>query len=166
MNPRPETPTRRPRGRAVAALVGALLAALLTACGGTLVVTGEPPYVRVSSIVVNENSVDIEFDIRNVNTQALDVRAVRFELEVGGEVLARFDRQLEAGVVPSGNDIVTVTIEPEPAGLARLEALEAGEVSSLPWALSGDVQVPEEGRLPFENAGHVYPVPGRPGHFR
>ncbi len=143
-----------------------ILAVVLAACGGTPVVTGEPPYVRVSAMVLDGDALQIEFDIRNINTQPLEVRAVRFELEVDGEMLARYDRNLEAGVVPSGNDIVTIEIEPDAAGVARLEALEAGEVNSLSYALSGDVLVPEEGRLRFENAGHVYPVPGRPGHFR
>lgn len=152
--------------RLIRPALGVFLAALLVACGGTRVITGEPPYVRVSAIVLSGDDIEIEFDVRNVNTQPLEVRAVRFELEVDGEMLARYDRGLEAGVVPSGNDIVTVTIEPDAAGLARLQALEAGEVSSLGYALSGDVLVPEEGRLRFENTGHVYPVPGRPGHFR
>jgi hypothetical protein len=162
MNALPDRPVRRFLRPAAAVL----LAALLSACGGTRVVTGEPPYVRVSAIVLHENDIDIEFDVRNVNTEPLEVRAVRFELELDGELLARYDRGLEAGVVPSGNDIVTVTMEPDAAGVARLEALEAGEVASLAYALSGDVLVPQEGRLRFENTGHVYPVPGRPGHFR
>lgn len=162
MNPMPELSFRR-RLRAAAV---ALLAALLAACGGIKVVTGEPPYVRVSAIAIDGDEAQIEFDIRNVNTEPLEVRAVRFELEVDGALLARYDRSLEAGVVPSGNDIVTVRLEPDAAGRARLEALEAGEAASLPYALSGDVLVPEEGRLRFENSGHLYPVPGRPGHFR
>jgi len=44
--------------------------------------------------------------------------------------------------------------------------LQNGDVKSLPYSLRGSVSTREEGILYFEYEGHIYPLPGRPGHFR
>ena len=47
-----------------------------------------------------------------------------------------------------------------------LASLENREVKSLPFTLQGSVRTLEDGILRFEQKGHLYPVPGKPGFFR
>jgi len=47
-----------------------------------------------------------------------------------------------------------------------LNSLQNGEVQSLPYTLKGSVSSIDDGSLHFEHEGHIYPLPGRPGHFR
>ena len=47
-----------------------------------------------------------------------------------------------------------------------LDTLQNGEVKSLPYWLKGSIESIEDGTLPFQYEGHIYPSPGRPGQFR
>ena len=66
------------------------------------------------------------------------------------------------------NSAEEIRVGERPGGeaLDLLSSLERREVNSLPFELVGRVRTQEDGYLRFEQKGHLYPVPGRPGSFR
>ena len=57
-------------------------------------------------------------------------------------------------------------VEESDSSRKLLESLQSGDVKSLPYQLKGSVFSQQDGTLNFEHEGHIYPMPGRPGHFR
>jgi hypothetical protein len=138
----------------------------LSACGKR-VTRGETPFVRITALMLSEQWLDIELSVRNRNDVPLQIDLVRFQLNISEKTHASYDGPHDANVVANGSERLSFRIElPPDKARARLEALEAGDIVSLPYHLEGEVHQLEAGTLRFENDGHVYPVPGRPGHFR
>ena len=72
----------------------------------------------------------------------------------------------DTNIVANGTESWTVEVEESEASLELLNSLESGDIISLPYALKGSVSSKDEGKLRFEYEGHIYPLPGKPGHFR
>jgi hypothetical protein len=149
------------------ALLLLILVFSLDSCGGKGVVTGESPFVRVTALMLTEHWLEVEISVRNMNTTPLQMDLIRFQLRIGEKTEVNYDSALDANVVANGSERLSFRIDvPPDEARSRLEALEAGEIISVPYDLEGEVQETGAGTLKFKNEGHVYAVPGRPGHFR
>ena len=140
--------------------------ALCTACGGAHQVKGESPFVRISSLSVDEHSLTAEFDIHNINDVKMDIDAIDIRITGPSSELGHFAGDLRLSIDPNTTEEVSLQ---ETAGQDTeniLHELESGQISSMAFSLEGRVHTGDDGYLSFRNEGHLYPVPGRPGQFR
>jgi LEA14-like dessication related protein len=147
----------------LALLVSSLV--LCTACG-TKQIKGEPPFVSISSLTMQAQSLSADFDIRNINDVKLEIDAVDIKVWVRNVELTQFVEAYKLTVDPNTTEEISLQQMPDSAARQMLAELERGEVSSLPFSLEGRVHTAADGYLPFKQEGHLYPVPGRPGQFR
>jgi len=61
---------------------------------------------------------------------------------------------------------VVVQKPPDEFTSELLAELESGNVSNLPFFLEGRMRTTQDGNVPFKYEGYLYPVPGKPGHYR
>ena len=158
--------TQRLRNSLPASLAVLLLAgAVCTACGPQ-VIKGRPPFVSISAMNLSESQLATQYRIDNQNGVAMTIDAIEVSVTVEDMQLTRDNRELR--LLIDANSAEEYRVEETPAADVRraLASLEGGEVSSLPFQLSGRVRTQEDGYLRFEQKGHLYPVPGRPGSFR
>jgi len=80
--------------------------------------------------------------------------------------LASEQRALQLAIDANSAEEVQVREFPQAPTRDLLASLENREVASLPFSLRGSVRTLEDGTLRFEQKGHLYPVPGKPGFFR
>lgn len=157
-------PNRRARRcQALALLALALLA--LAGCGPKLV-RGEPPFVDIASWQIEGARLALALRVRNVNGEALPVRALDLDLSLDGAPLASFATRHDLAVAANGFETLRLSAAATAEGRTLLEKLEQGERASLPYLLDGSVVTEGGKRLEIRREGHVYPVPGRPGQFR
>lgn len=142
-----------------------LAGALCTACGPQ-VIKGRPPFVGISAMNLSDDRLATQYRIDNQNGVAMTIQAIEVTVMVDDMQLTRDNRELR--LLIDANSAEEYRVEEQPAEEVRraLVSLEGGEVSSLPFQLSGRVLTEEDGNLRFEQRGHLYPVPGRPGNFR
>jgi hypothetical protein len=144
-----------------------MLAALIcTACGSKGVITGRPPFVGIADMRLADGLLRTEFRIDNQNGVPMNVEAINVQVMAGSTSLIREERQLTLEI--DANSAEDLRVEQQPGNEARslLDSLERREVNSIPFELSGRVLTREDGYLRFEQKGHLYPVPGRPGSYR
>lgn len=143
-----------------------LLAAVACAACGPQVIEGRPPFVGIAALSLMENELTADFRIDNQNEVAMNIQAVDITVAVNDAELLRENRNLQISI--DANSAEEIRVQEQPADLARdsLMSLERREVNSLPFTLSGRVLTQEDGYLRFEQKGHLYPVPGKPGFFR
>jgi len=146
----------------------ALLLLAVAVCGscGPPVIEGRPPFVGISGMRLIDNTLSADFRISNQNGVPMTIEAIDLEVTVNGAELARENRQLKLAIDANSAEEVHVEKLPEAFTLDLLASLENREVNSLPFSLTGSVRTLESGRLRFEQKGHLYPVPGKPGFFR
>lgn len=159
--------TFRPRLFAYSPLGALVLAALLcTACGSRDVITGRPPFVGIADMRLADGRLDTSFRIDNQNGVPMKVDAIDLRVMTGDVSLIRENRQIALAI--DANSAEEIRVEQRPGDEARglLDSLERREVNSLAFELSGRVLTQDDGYLKFEQKGHLYPVPGRPGSFR
>jgi len=142
-----------------------LLAAACAACGPQII-EGRPPFLRISEMNMVNGTLAVDFDISNPNEVEMKIDAIEVEVNVGDIDLVHSDPAFTLTVGASSTEILHVT-QPPPDGLqTRLDALDNGDIISLPFNLSGRVHTIEDGYLEFDQKGHLYPVPGKPGYYR
>lgn len=156
---------RQLRSLPPAALAVLLAGAICTACGPQ-VIEGRPPFVGISSMNLSGGRLTTEFRIDNQNGVAMNVEAFEVSVAVGDVLLSQDARQL--ALLIDANSAEEILVEESPADdvTRLLDSLEQREVNSLPFELNGRVRTLEDGYLRFEQKGHLYPVPGKPGFFR
>lgn len=142
------------------------LLALCTACGGTHQVKGESPFVRISSMSFNGNSLTADFDIHNINDVKMDIDAIDIRIQEKNTELGHYASDLRLSIDPNTTEEVSLQVMAGENATQLLNELESGQTSSLPFSLEGRVHTQGDGYLAFKNEGHLYPVPGRPGQFR
>ncbi|MCJ7814837.1 MAG: hypothetical protein MUP31_02180 [Xanthomonadales bacterium] len=113
-----------------------------------------------------ESKLSAEFYIRNENGVPMTIDMVDITVTVNGIELARENSRFDLIISANSAEHVSVEELPDEERLALLESLESGEVKSLPFDLNGKVHTVEDGDLSFAQKGYLYPVPGKPGHFR
>ena len=148
--------------RVVAAL---LFVMLVVACGPKLI-RGESPMVRISELSHLDDIVSLHLSIRNVNDEALDIVAIDFSLSSDDQQLLLFTGPVSININANGTETWSADIAESDTTRQRLDALQSGEIKSLPYKLEGTISSRDSGRLRFEYEGHLYPLPGRAGHFR
>ena len=136
-----------------------------TACGSKLV-RGASPMVRMTELSHQQGTVELQLNIRNINGVDMNIRNIDFELSMNDEASFSFNGPVDIDIVANGIETWSVELQESEAGRALLVSLEDGDIKSLPYTLSGSVGTMEDGSLRFEYEGHIYPLPGRPGHFR
>lgn len=138
---------------------------LCSACGPQQV-KGQPPFVGISSLSMQESSLSARLNIRNINDVELHIDAIDIKLRVRDVELTHYVNDFKLTVDPNTTEEVSLDELPDIHARQQLMELESGVVSSLPFSLEGRVHTTRDGYLTFKNQGHLYPVPGRPGQFR
>jgi len=150
----------------LARLAFLLLTVFACASCGPQVIEGRPPFIGISGMQLDDDALSVDFRISNQNDVPMNIDAIDIEVTVNGADLASQKRQLKLTI--DANSAEEIHVEKLPDGFTRdlLVSLENREVNSLPFSLQGSVSTLESGRLRFEQKGHLYPVPGKPGFFR
>ena len=143
-----------------------LTTALLTTACGTKLVRGAAPIVRMNELSHAENTISLQLSMRNLNGVELDIQSIDFSLSVEDEELFAYSGPAETNITANGIETWTIEVEESPSSKQLLDKLQAGDIKSLPYSLEGSITAVDEGKLRFSHEGHIYPVPGRPGHFR
>ena len=144
-----------------------LVILLCTACG-TQVIRGASPMVRMTELSHKDNKLSLQVSMRNLNGVDLDIQTIDFRLTVNDneDELFVYNGPADTNIAANGTESWTVEVEESEASLELLNSLENGDIKSLPYALKGSISSQDEGKLRFEYEGHIYPLPGKPGHFR
>jgi hypothetical protein len=157
--------TIRPRGRA-ALVVTCLLITLFSAACGPQVIKGRPPFISISGMALAGEKLSAEFDITNQNGIPMTISMIDITVTVNDVELTRENRSFDLVVGANSTEEIQVDELPDDFTRDLLASLQEGELKSLPFDLNGRVMTAEDGSLRFEQKGHLYPVPGRPGQFR
>jgi hypothetical protein len=129
-------------------------------------IRGRPPFIGISSLVLVENTLSADFDIRNPNDEEMTIDAIDISMTLQETQISRSRDDLRINISAQGIEEIHVESLPDEFARKLLSSLESGEVISLPYQLEGRVHTLENGYLSFDDKGHLYPVPGRPGQFR
>lgn len=138
---------------------------LCTACG-TKIIRGESPLVRMTELSHQDNNITLQVSMRNINGVPLDIESIDFSLSVDDEELFTYQGPAETNITANGTETWSVEVKESQSSRDLLVALENGDVKSLPYSLKGSVASKEDSTMRFQHEGHIYPLPGRPGHFR
>ena len=140
---------------------------LCTACGAKIV-RGASPMVRITELSHQDDNINLQLSMRNLNGVDLEIQSIDFRLTVNEDEkdLFVYNGPVEAKIIANGTESWSVEVEESETSRNLLDSLEKGDIKSLPYALKGSVVSKEEGTLRFEHEGHIYPLPGKPGHFR
>jgi hypothetical protein len=138
---------------------------LLAACG-TKIIRGASPMVRMTELSHEDNTVATQLSMRNLNGVALDILKIDFSLLVDGKKIIVYQGPVDTSIAANGTETWPVEVEESQSSRELLDKLQNGDVKSLPYILKGTVTSKADGDLRFEYEGHIYPLPGRPGHFR
>jgi hypothetical protein len=142
-----------------------LVILLSTACGAKLI-RGAAPIVHMKELSHLDHKITLQLSMRNLNGVALDIENIDFSLAMNEDELFTYSGPVDSNIVANGTETWSVEIAESSTGRELLDSLQNGEVKSLPYALKGSVTTKDDGTLRFEYEGHLYPLPGRPGHFR
>jgi hypothetical protein len=142
-----------------------LLVLLCAACGAKLI-RGESPMVRISELIHQDGLVSLQLSIRNVNGEPLNIREMDFSVSAEEQRLLAFSAPVDINIVANGTETWSVEIAESAIAREKLDALQNDEIKSLPYELEGSIRTLDTGKLRFEYQGHLYTLPGRPGHFR
>jgi hypothetical protein len=138
---------------------------LFTACGAKII-RGAAPLVRMTELSHQDNTIELQLSMRNLNGVALEVLAIDVNLAIDGNEIVVFRGPVDTSIAANGTETWSVEVEESQSSQQLLDQIQNGDVKSLPYALKGSITSKEEGNLRFEYEGHIYPLPGKPGHFR
>jgi len=138
---------------------------LCTACG-TKIIRGESPLVRMTELSHQDSNITLQLSMRNINGVPLDIHSIDFSLSVDDKELFTYQGPAETNITANGTETWSVEVKENQSSRDLLVALENGDVKSLPYSLKGLVVSKDDGTMRFQHEGHIYPLPGRPGHFR
>ena len=145
-----------------------VLSFLLCAACGAKIVRGASPMVRMTELSHQGTNINLQLSMRNLNGVDLDIQSIDFQLTVNEDEkdLFVYNGPVDTKIVANGTETWSVEVEESEASRDLLDSLEIGDIKSLPYTLKGSVISKDEGTLRFEHEGHIYPLPGKPGHFR
>ncbi len=142
------------------------LAMVLSAACGAKLLRGASPIVRMTELSHQDKTITLQLSMRNLNGVDIDLQNIDFKLAVDDDELFTYNGPVDTNIVANGTETWSVEVEESETSRKLLDSLQNGEVKSLPYALEGSITTVDEGKLRFEYEGHIYPLPGRPGHFR
>ena len=128
--------------------------------------------VRMTELSHKDNNISLQVSMRNLNGVDLDIKSIDFSLTVnqnedeGKDELFVYNGPVDTNIVANGTETWSVDVVESATSRKLLDSLENGDIKSLPYALKGSVTSTDDGTLRFEHEGHIYPLPGKPGHFR
>jgi len=145
-----------------------VLSFLLCAACGAKIVRGASPMVRMTELSHQDSNINLQLSMRNLNGVDLDIQSIDFRLTVNEDEkdLFVYNGPVDTKIIANGTESWSVEVEESETSRNLLDSLENGDLKSLPYALKGSVISKDEGTLRFEHEGHIYPLPGKPGHFR
>ena len=146
-------------------VLAVLMVALCAACGAKLV-RGESPMVRMNELSHQDNNISLQLSIRNVNGVPLDVLNIDLSVSVNDNELFAYAGPVDTSIIGNSTETWSVDVTESSASRELLDSLQNGDVKSLPYTLEGKITTEGDGTLRFEHEGHLYTLPGRPGHFR
>lgn len=146
-------------------LILVLLTSLCAACGPSQV-KGKAPVVSISSMTVIGESLSATFNIRNINDVAMDIDKIEINIRINDSELTRHVTSLALSIDPNTTEEVAVEKLPDEFAQDLLADLERGDIGNLPFFLDGMMHTQQDGKVPFRYDGYLFPVPGRPGHYR
>lgn len=149
-----------------ARLATLVLVAFACVSCGPQVIEGRPPFIGISGMQLVDDTLSADFRISNQNGVAMNIEFMDITVTVNEVELASEQRTFQLAIDANSAEEVKVKEFPETPTRDLLASLEAREVASLPFSLVGSVRTREDGTLRFEQKGHLYPVPGKPGFFR
>jgi hypothetical protein len=153
------------RGRAPAAALLALALVAATACGPQ-VIKGRPPFITIAAMSLVDDTLTAEFDIANQNGVPMVIDSIDITVTVGDAQLTRYNDAFSLEIGANSTEDVLVEEMPDDFTRTLLTSLRNGTLDSLNFDLAGRVHTAENDYLRFEHTGYLYPVPGKPGHFR
>ena len=148
-----------------------LFAFIFTACGSKLI-RGEPPVLLMTELSHQDQNISLQLNMRNLNGVDLKIQSIDLTLTVNDEEdkddheLFAYNGPASINIVANGTEFWTMEVEEDETSRELLDSLENGDAISLPYTLKGSVKTEDEGNMRFEYEGHIYPLPGKPGHFR
>jgi len=147
-------------------LILMLLATVTCISCGPQVIKGRSPFISISGMSLVEDKLSAVFDISNQNGVPMTISMIDITVIVNAVELARENRDIQLTIDANSTEEIRVDELPDEFTRDLLASLQSGEVKSLPFDLKGRVLTVEDDYLNFEHRGHLYPVPGKPGHFR
>lgn len=136
-----------------------------TACGPTII-HGRPPFISISELSLRGDRLSAGFSISNPNGEAMNINGIEISVRVEEAELTHYNEDFKLTIDANSTEVIKVEQFPDAFVQDLLNSLRDGEVPSLPFRLEGRVRTEEDGILKFKHKGHLYPVPGKPGHFR
>ncbi len=143
-----------------------LLVALYVVSCASKIIKGRPPFIGISGMSLIEDRLSADFDVRNQNDVPMTIDMIDIRVSVNDVELTRENRSFDLEIGANSAEEVHVEELPDEFTRSLLDSLGSGEVKSLPFDLDGRVHTSEDGYLSFSHKGYLYPVPGKPGHFR
>lgn len=144
-----------------------LAVAMIAACSSNLRdVYGEPPQTSLNGMERQPEGVVVELALRNVNDEALRLKAASMTLSLDDQPLVSGGRDLELTVSARGREVVRLTLPADPAGLERLDALADNQEQRLPWTMEVTLTLAGGGERLARANGWLHRVPGQPNRFR
>ena len=122
--------------------------------------------VRLNELSHQDGAITLELNMRNVNEAPLVLLAIDVKLSVDDNELLSYKGSIDTDIVANGTESWSVDVSESDSSRELLNKLENGDAKSLPYSLKGSISSQDDGTLRFEHEGHLYPLPGRPGHFR
>jgi len=142
------------------------LAVMLSAACGSKIIRGAAPMVRMTELSHQDSKITLQISMRNPNGVELDIQTIDFSLSASDNELVTYQGPIDTNIVANGTETWSVEVDESENSRTLLDKLQNGDVKSLPYSLKGSVSARDDGILSFEYEGHLYPLPGRPGHFR
>lgn len=146
-------------------LMFSLMMLVCAACGPNII-KGRPPFISISSLNLEDQQLTAIFTVSNQNGEPMDIEGIDIRVQVEDTELTKYNKDFKLTIGANSAEDVTVEQLPDDFTKDLLGSLESGDLISLPFELDGRVNTIADGILKFSNKGHLYPVPGRPGHFR
>ncbi len=134
-------------------------------CGPKLI-KGRPPFVSISDMKMDGDTLKTEFDISNQNGVPMTIESMEITVRINTTELARYSSGDSLEITANGTEEVRVSDSPDDFTRNLLASLDDGRLQSLSFSLNATVMTLEDGRLLSEHTGYLYPVPGRPGQYR
>ena len=147
------------------ALLAIAALATIVSCGPQ-VIEGRPPFISISSMSLEGETLSAEFTLSNQNGVPMTVSRIDIKVTVNEVELTSYDSPLDLTIDANSAEDVVVDKRPDDFTRSLLNSLESGDLNSLPFDLEGRVLTAEDGYLSFEQTGYLYPVPGKPNQYR
>jgi LEA14-like dessication related protein len=126
----------------------------------------QAPFIVVNGLSLEDQDLTLDLGVRNVNALPLMIEHIEFALRVDETSLAVYKAPSRANVIANGTENLRFDLAATPEGTSLLNRLERGDLADLEYVLDGVLTANEGAQMKVSRSGFIYPVPGRPGHFR